>query len=273
MRMSSKTRYLWGAGLFVLVALFMLGLALPAFAAPNLQFTPYPTPTPGPDGRIVYVVQANDSWWRIAAIYGLDLNELLAVNNATRDTVLVEGSEIVLGYGGPVEVAPTAGPSPTPAPQGPTPTPQPGSGTLCVILYNDTNGDSMRQESEPSIPGGKISVSNRTGDVSLTETTTSGLDYQCFKELDEGDYNVSVGIPEGYNPTTVLNYATRLDPGSEIYIYFGAQPSAETVAEEAAVSGSKSPLLAVMGLLLVIGGAGLGAYAGLLRRSRGKPPE
>ena len=273
MRMSSKIRLLWCAGLLTLAALFVLGMALPALASPNLQFTPFPTPTPGPDGRIVYIVQANDSWWRIAAIYGIDLNQLLAVNNATRDTVLVEGSEIVLGFGGPPEVTPTAGPSATPAQQQPTGTPQPGSGTLCVILYDDANGDSMRQESEPSIPGGKISVSDRTGEVSLTETTASGLEYQCFSELDEGDYNVSVGVPEGYNPTTVLNYATRVDSGSEIYIYFGAQPNTETVVEETAVNGNKSPLLAVVGLLLVMGGAGLGAYAGLLRRSRSTPRE
>jgi hypothetical protein len=139
--------FLIGFGV-VSIMLIVLTTILPAVAAPQAQFTPFPTPTPGTDGRIIYIVQPNDSWWRIAAIYAIDLNELLRLNDATNDTILVEGEEVILGFGGPAEVTPTFGPSPTPTPRLPTPSPQPGSGTLCVILYNDANGDSLRQEEE-----------------------------------------------------------------------------------------------------------------------------
>jgi hypothetical protein len=260
----------------LLILLGLLGLALtlvstglPARAAPQAQFTPFPTPTPGTDGRIIYIVEANDSWWRIAAIYAIDLNDLLRLNDATSDTILLEGEEVLLGYGGPSEVTPTFGPSPTPEPRLPTPTPLPGAGTLCVILFNDVNGDSLRQEEEPSIPDGAISVSDRSGEVSFTETTISGFEAFCFEELTQGEYNVSVAVPDGYNATTVLNYTLIVDPGTETYLDFGAQPSS-AFADEASspTSNNTSLLIGVAGALLLLGGIGLGIYAALMGRTR-----
>ena len=261
-------RLMAGLGLLGLIVI-IISTSLPAAAAPPAQFTPFPTPTPGTDGRIIYIVQPNDSWWRIAAIYAIDLNALLGLNDATSETILLEGEEVLLGFGGPSEITPTFGPSPTPAPSLPTPTPEPGSGTLCVILYNDVNGDSIRQEEEESIPEGAISVSDRSGDVNLTEPTTSGFEPFCFVELMQGEYTISVAVPEGYNPTTVLNYTLLLDPGTETYLDFGAQISSVTVEDPTSAGGtSRSLLLGVAGGLLLLGGIGLGIYATLSGRTR-----
>lgn len=257
--------------LLLLVTFILLAytiLATSVLAAPLRQVAVYPTPTPGPDGRIIYIVQANDSWWRIAAIYSIDLDQLYSLNNATADTVLREGQEVILGFGGPEETMPTEGPSPTPEPLLPTSTPQPGSGTLCILLYHDRSGDSVRQTDEPSIPGGAISVSDRSGEVSLTDTTVTGMDPVCFEELPEGNYTVSVAIPEGYNPTTVMNYTVELGAGSEITVDFGAQPSSQSLAEDLQPGGSnRSPLLGILGALLLLGGVGLGVFATRLIRT------
>jgi hypothetical protein len=259
-----------GLGL-VGLALIIFSASLPVFAAPVAQFTPFPTPTPGTDGRIIYIVQPNDSWWRIAAIYAIDLNELLRLNDATSETILLEGEEVILGFGGPSEVTPTFGPSPTPTPRLPTPSPQPGAGTLCVILYLDANGDSLRQEEEASIPGGAINISDPTGEITITETTTSGIDPHCFEELPQGEYNISVAVPDGYNPTTVLNYTLVVDPGTETYLDFGAQVSSTAVDDLSSPGGSsRSLLLGVAGGLLLLGGIGLGVYATLMGRSSPK---
>jgi hypothetical protein len=256
------------ACLLLAPGLILLFLALPAAAAPHAQFTPFPTPTPGPDGRIVYIVQPNDSWWRIAAIYNLDLDDLLELNDATRETVLAEGEEVLLGFAGPAEVTPTLGPSPTVASRLPTPTPAPGSGSLCVLIYNDANGDSLRQENEASIPGGAISVTSRAGDFSQTEESSSGLEPVCFTDLQEGDYNVSVAVPEDYNATTVLNYALRVEPGAETYLDFGAQLSSSALAEAPTPQGSGvSPVVGILGAMLVVGGIAVAIYAARLSRS------
>ncbi len=253
----------------VFMILILLGLNARALAAPQLQFTPFPTPTPRPDGRIIYIVQPGDSWWRIAAIYNLDLNELLALNNATSETIPIPGQEILLGLGGPAEVTQTPGPTATPPSQLPTVSAQPGSGTLCVLVYDDSNGDSLRQEDEISIPGGAISVNDRSGEVSLTKTTEAGLDPYCFEDLPEGDYNITVAVPDGYNPTTVMNYALKLESGSETYLDFGAQANTETLAQAPTSQGTgRSSLLGILGALLLLGGVALGIFAGRLTRRK-----
>ena len=268
---SHKTqRPLVGLGLVGLIGL-LLGLTLPVLAAPQAQFTPFPTPTPGLDGRIIYIVQQNDSWWLIAARFNLKPEQLYELNDATSETILNVGKEILLGFSGPAEITPTAGPSPTSAPLFPTPTPGPGSGTLCVLVYNDSNGDSLRQETETSIPEGAISVTDRAGKVSLTQTTSSVSDPYCFEDLPEGEYNVSVAVPDGYNPTTVLNYALLVDPGSETYLDFGAQPSSAALAEEPDTPGnSRSLLFGIVGALLLLAGIGLGVYAGWMGRAKNR---
>lgn len=257
-------------GLFGLLVI-LINTSLPVAAAPEAQFTPFPTPTPGTDGRIIYIVQPNDSWWRIAAIYAIDLNALLGLNDATSETVLLEGEEVLLGFGGPSEVTPTIGLSPTAGPVLPTATPLPGSGTLCVILYNDINGDAVRQEEEESIPEGAISVSDRSGEVNLTEPTASGMEAFCFVELMQGEYTISVAVPEGYNPTTVLNYTLILEPGTETYLDFGAQLSSIAVEDNSTSGGSnRSLLFGIAGGALLLGGIGLAVYATLIGRSRTK---
>ena len=257
-------------GLALFLALASLLGAIPALAAPRYQLTPFPTPTPGPDGRIIYKVQPNDTLLRIALISGITVDELRGLNNLTGDNIVV-GQELLLGLGGPSQVTPTPGPSPTPTPLQPTPTTVPGFATLCVLLYYDRDGDSIRMEEEESIPGSAISISNRAGTVSLTETTAAGLDPQCFSDLPEGEYSASVAVPIGYNPTTQSSFDLVLKAGDVSYLDFGAQPNSDTQAEEQAppAEGGRSPLLGILGGLLLLVGVGLALFAGrYLRRGR-----
>jgi hypothetical protein len=252
----------------VVLALVWLGVQRPALASPLLQLTPFPTPTPGPDGRILYRVQPGDTLLRISLIAGVPLDELRGLNNLVGDNIVV-GQELLLGLGGPSQVTPTPGPSPTPTVEIPTPTSLPGAGMLCVLLYNDRNGDSIRQEDEASIPGGAISVSNRSGSFSETTTTGSGLEPFCFEDLSEGQYSISVAVPDGYNPTTATSYELSLRAGDETYLGFGAQVNSETEAEAPTVGGSnRSPLLGLLGGLLLLAGVGLAIFGTRLLRGR-----
>jgi LysM repeat protein len=257
--------------LFSVIALitgvFFAGRAVPASAAAALQVPIY-TPTPGPDGRIIYTVKPNDTLLSISLLTGVPLEKLRSMNNLKGDTIVV-GQQLLLGLAGPAEVTFTPGPTPTPTPILPTLTPKPGTGTLCIILFNDQNGDSIRQATEPSIPDGAISITNRSGSVSLTATTPSGLESTCFEKILEGDYNVSVAVPAGYNPTTVTNFAITLKGGDKTYLDFGAQANAETLANAPAPSGSgRSPILGIVGGLLLLIGAGLAIFAGRLLKGK-----
>jgi hypothetical protein len=45
---------------------------------------------------------------------------------------------------------------------------------ICVFLYNDINGNAISETGELQIAGGAVSVTDRNGQVSLTNTTKAG---------------------------------------------------------------------------------------------------
>ncbi len=273
MKKSSWILILVGITLIGLVAI-TLPFQSPVLAAPNPQMTNFPTPTPGSDGRIIYVVQEGDTLWRIAAVSGLDLADLRDLNQLGLEDIVFVGQQLILGLGGPAGEQATAAPGITEESAEPIDTPVPGLGTLCVLLFEDINGDSMRQEEEISLPGGAINISNRDGSVSITEDTMEHdpnsvtYDYFCTEGLDEGDYNVSVAIPEGYNPTTSLNTGIQLLAGDTTFLTFGAQAGSVVIDDDPSTPGTSgsTPLLGVIGAILLLGGIGLGVYSIWFRR-------
>lgn len=256
MELRLRPGWLW----LLVLPVLLIGLARPGQAAPPAQMTPFPTPTPGPDGRILYTVQEGDTLWRVAAISGLTVSELRALNGIGANEIIVPGQVLLLGFGGPALQTPTV--APPPVRLTPTPSPQPGTATLCVLLFHDVNGDAVRQEEESGLPGGAISILSRDGTVSITDQTNGGSDPQCYADLPAGDYNLSVAVPDGYNPTTLMNLALTLQGGDETYVDFGAQENTAQAASGELVPepGGHSPLLGLLGMLLILSGIGLGAY-------------
>ncbi|MFM8322679.1 MAG: LysM peptidoglycan-binding domain-containing protein [Chloroflexota bacterium] len=255
----------------LLICVLSAGLAaldsLPVQAAPPNQIPIY-TPTPGPDGRIIYIVRANDTLMGISLIMGVPVEKLRELNDLTTDTIF-EGQKLLLGLGGPAEATPTAGPAATPTPVEPTPTPKPGQGTLCILLFNDLNGNSIREADEPSLPNGAISFGNRAGTVSQAIDSGAGEEHQCFENLPEGEYTISVAVPDGYNPTTTGDYELPLKAGDETYINFGAQANTQTLEQAPVIpeGPERSPLLGLIGGGFLLAGAALAFYAWrMLRR-------
>lgn len=249
-----------GAGLLI--------LAGQVDAAPTAQVYYY-TPTPGPDGRIIYIVKAGDSCIRVALLNNISEQQLRELNNITgSDCPLVAGQELVIGT--LHEQAPTAGPSPTPTELLPTPTEFRGRGKVCIVLFDDVNGNATLDSGELWLPGGAINITNRRGTVNLNgETVANNTDEIpfCFENLDEGDYNISVAAPTGYNATTSMNYPLKLNAGDTSTLDFGAQLSSQALPTETP-SGTpeRSPLLAIAGGLLILAGLGIGVYFRFLKR-------
>jgi murein DD-endopeptidase MepM/ murein hydrolase activator NlpD len=275
-----KKHTLFGLALLLMIG-WLLALRIPTQAAPLAQLTVFPTPTPGPDGRIIYVVQTGDTLWRISAITGVPIETIRELNGLGTDDTITPGDQLVIGFAGPVEATATVGPTATTGPQLPTATASPGWGIVCILLYNDENGDTIRQETETSIEGGAVSVGNRLGTVSLSAETHGGgisaldfptpedLGYVCFEELAEGQYTASAAHPEGYNSTTELNKVIQLAAGETSLVAFGAQPNSEAASENAIIpeTPGRSPLLGIVGGALLLVGVGLGVYAAMLQRS------
>ena len=275
-----------------LLFVLLMGLSLSAQAAPSLQTDGFLTPTAGPDGRIIYTVSQGDSCQRIATLHNININQLRSLNPVLDDDecTVVIGQKLMVGVGGPAgEPTSTPGASPTPAQNLPTPTPFAGTTEICVILFEDINGDGLRQEVEFGLAGGAISVTNTLGGYSKTQDAISEIDietdepaYICFgkkdpnleeipesEKLPEGKYTVSSAIPDGYNPTINLSYSIEVKAGERAFIAFGAQRQ-EAAPEVLAESGDSSALLGILGVLLLFGGGGLGWYAMRANKSSSK---
>jgi len=265
-------------GIF-LAALILLGISLPAQAAPSPQGVQFATNTPMPDGRILYTVRAGDSCIRIALLNMITVEQLRQLNTKLNADCsnLIAGDILLIGTGGPSSVSPTPGPSPTPLPPTVTPTPFTGTTDICVMLFNDINGDGLRELTEPVIAGGAVSVTETNGKYSKTLTTAINSDpnaYEgvCFTDVPEGHYNISVAIPDKYNPTMALTNTIDVKAGDRAFVGFGAQSKDTTVTQPGNTStgGGTSPVMGFLGGLLLLGGLGLGWYALRLRKPESK---
>jgi LysM repeat protein len=247
---------------------FLMGTQLASAGA--LPQTGYQTPTPNQEGQIIYTVQEGDTCTRIFLLTGVTIEEIVALNDLDDDCEIFPTQELILATGLQMEDTPEAPDTepitdPDTLPDEPTPIPFEGNGEVCVALYEDLDGNQMRAREERYLAGGVVSISNRAGTFSETRETVGGdpalVDPVCFEDVPEGDYNLSMAIPEGYNPTTSMNYALTVSPGDTIVVDFGAQPGSQMInSEDPVLGGGRSPLLLAIGLFLLAGGAGLAFF-------------
>ncbi|MCJ7678129.1 MAG: LysM peptidoglycan-binding domain-containing protein [Anaerolineales bacterium] len=259
-----------------------LAMRVPASAGgsarPDSQAGSFATPTPGPDGKIVYIIQEGDTLWVIAARAGLSVEQLRALNGLAINDFIVPGKPLLLGFAGPAQPTAAAGEAPTPTTPPPTPTPVFGTATICALLFVDQNGNARLDAGEPPLGGGQVSIADVSG--RLAEEFSTQVEYtednlplsHCIADLQTGDYNVSAAVPPDYNPTTVMSIPVRLDPGDTRYVEFAAQPSAALV-NSGDGGGTRSTALGLLGLLLLAAAAGLAVYAARLGRKSPRWPR
>lgn len=279
-----KTKIFFLFSLPILFAL-LVGLSFSAQAAEGPQgIGQYATPTAQADGRIIYIAKDGDTCIRIGLLHNIDENQLRGMNPELDDNcTVILGQQLMIGVGGPAS-EPTVtpgGPTEVPAEVSPTPTPFAGTTEICVLLFDDVNGNAIREELELGLAGGAISVTNAEGGYSQTRDSISEIDldtlepaFICFgaipegqeelpegERLPEGKYTVSAAIPDGYNPTNTLSYEIEVNAGEIAYIAFGAQSQDSTLAEPTEEGGGNQSLLGIIGGLLLLGGGGLAWYA------------
>lgn len=268
MKRTQRQFYLF-TGLFIAFALFALAFSATLTArAASGQPQVVTTPTPDAEGNILYTVQAGDTCLSIALRFlNGDVNKLRDLNQLNEACGINENQKLLLGTF--IQPSATPGPSPTPTIPLPSPTPFPGNGEICILLYNDINGNAMLEPGEAAIPAGAISIMDVKGEITRNGKTGSEPDPVCFSDLPEKEYNISVGPPEGYNPTTAMNYTLKLKAGDKSIMNFGAQLSS-AAAPVPVNEGGRSPILAIFGILLLLAGLMLGLYFVFLRRT---PPS
>jgi hypothetical protein len=242
-------------------------------AASPVDQVAFPSPTPGPDGRIIYIVKAGETCTQISLLYGVSVEFIRTTNLLDQNCTLREGQALMIGVGAASGGSPTPGPSPTPTPVLPSATPSVGgTAKVCVLVFDDANGDGLVEAaSEGAIAGAAISLTSDDGTYSQTQTSVINPDataYQgmCFTNVPPGKYSVSVAAPDGYNPTMSMTSSLVVNPGDSITVNFGAQP--KTVAAASSDSKGPSPLLGIIGAALLLGGIGMGAYTWTMLRKK-----
>jgi LysM domain/SdrD B-like domain len=238
-------------------------LAAAAQPAPALQApTAFPTPTPDQNGNVIYVVQEGDTAWRIAAVAGITLEQLYALNGLQSTDFLTPGMRLTLA-----KISPTATAAPEAGATAPVPTvtPERGSADICVMLFVDQNGNAMLDEGEVPLAGGQVSVANAVGSLVGDQSTTDDPAGYCFTNLNIGDYNVSAAVPPNYNPTTSMNTPVHLSPGDVSYVEFGAQPSAALSGGDSG-GGQGSWVLGLLGVAFLLAAGVLGYIAARYNR-------
>ena len=201
-------KFLFVIPVIVLFFTMLIASALSVMASPALQ-TDFVTATPNEFGRIYYTVTENDfSLWDIAAKTGVDLQDIYQMNAdiSEQDPTIFIGQKIVIAIQTPEPTATVEGYvdtinlEPTSIPEGP------GTGTICVLLYEDINGNAFREEEEPMMTEGAVSVSGKKTDSLLEQKTQltilkGMINIVVFMSFQKGNYTITMAIPDGFNST------------------------------------------------------------------------
>jgi len=218
-------------------------------------------PTPNADGFIIYTVQPGDTLWSIALDAGLTVDRLKALNELTSDSIII-GQRLLLGTAPP----PTPVAAVEAATVAPTEVAAVGSGSICVTLFEDANGNGARDSGEGTIAGGQVRVTDGAGAGEQMHITDGATDPHCFPELQAGAYQVSAKLPAGYNPTTGNAFTVPVAPGVQAIITFGAQSSAlpQSVGTTTPTADSNPnnslTWIAIIGGVLALGLIGAGGF-------------
>ncbi len=147
-------------------------------------------------GAPLYRVKHNDSYWDDASVVA-----------------------------SPPPTPPSTPPTPTRTPTAtftpwPTFTPTPVTGTICVVAFEDHNGNGVQDPTDGRLAGALITISNGQGIVA--QYTTTGFDEPyCFRKLSPGHYLVSEVSPGGYRSTTHDDWGVTVIDVAAVHVAFG----------------------------------------------------
>ncbi len=229
------------------------GATAPAPVAPSSATLP--TATPNAEGIIYAEVQPGDSMWSIAARAGLTLDELLELNNLSRDDFIQAGQLLIIGRGDPPGAEPTAEPTqeaePTEAPPTPTPRPtatpggiarveQESGASICLKAFDDANKNGQQDSGEALRAAVAFTISDGESVVSNYVTDGESEPF-CIQGLDAGSYRVARSSAGNEVMTTPGDQSVSVTEGSVLNLEFGSYASQDAIAADVATETSAAP--------------------------------
>jgi len=120
------------------------------------------------------------------------------------------------------------------APTAPAPTDTPATGALRVVVFEDKNGNGLRDADEPLLPNARITLLNMQRAPVASHTTQGGSEQVTFASLAPGDYILTERDPDGYESTSPNEWAVTVLAGAQKELTFGdrAIPVSPTLTAE-----------------------------------------
>src|SRR5574341_23743 len=239
-----------------------------------------PKSTPAPDGSIVHIVRPGETLTGIAQTYGVTIDEIKRLNNLTSDVIFV-GQKLVIklpdGQSDEPTPEPTEeiaeGPEEENTPDVIEPPAEQTNGTICVLGFDDLNGNGLREPGEQPLAGITFLLSDGVNTLG-TYTTDGATPSYCFTEVVPGQYIVSWTGDGAMSPTNETPWVTTVSSGATVSHEFGANSgdSSGGADEKGARPGGGIPtwLIAVvagLGAILLLGGLGAAGYFFLIRQN------
>lgn len=202
----------------VLLLSVVLLIVRPAVALAQDQL---PSPTPDAEGRVIVVVQANDSLWAIAARAGLTIEELLVLNELTENSVIQPGDQLIIAMGTPPATPTSDIPTPTLPPPTATSTPVPVQTAICLLAFDDADRDGVRNSSEVARPGVAFTIFNDE-EVIANHISDASNDFFCLRELEAGEYHITRSVAHDEVLSTRGDWAISLGRDHVVELEFGS---------------------------------------------------
>ncbi len=135
------------------------------------------------------------------------------------------------------------------------PSMQPASGQICVLAFDDQNGNGKREPDEPLLPNVDFRLWDTAGGEPRTYRTDGNSEPYCFGNLPTGQFNVQARASGSFDPTTSGQWLVPLSGSAQFDIAYGLR----RIANQPASTSGTSPLgriaLGSIGLI-VLAGAG-----------------
>ena len=156
------------------------------------------------------------------------------------------------------------------------PAAQQGTGQICVLAFEDQNGNGVREADEPLLAGVGFTLADASG-VKGSYKSDGNSEPYCFGSLAPAQYTVQARATGGLEVTTVGQWAVPLSNGAQFDVLYGARkPEGGTTKPTTGGGTTSTPtsgsgmttlgriVLGVLGLA-VLAGAGLLALTTLQR--------
>jgi hypothetical protein len=109
--------------------------------------------------------------------------------------------------------------------------------SVCVLAYNDANGDGVRQADSETLQVDAAFTLLRGSDSVATYISDGISEPYCFTDLDADTYQVQFSPPPAYETTTSATWAVAVSDGISVPVEFGAQESAATAVADGTATG------------------------------------